>query len=47
MNFKLPALTPGFFRRVAYATSTTFTVPLGVSLIRATVIGAGGGGGGR
>ena len=46
VNFKLPALTPGFSRRVAYATSTTFTVPLGVSLIRATVIGAGGGGGG-
>jgi hypothetical protein len=46
LNFKLPTLTPGFSRRVAYADSTTFTVPLGVSLIRATVIGGGGGGGG-
>ena len=46
VNFKLPALTPGFSRRLAYAETTTFTVPLGVSLIRATVIGGGGGGGG-
>jgi hypothetical protein len=46
VNFKLPTLTPGFSRRVAYAASTSFTVPLGVSLIRATVIGGGGGGGG-
>jgi hypothetical protein len=46
VNFKLPTLTPGFSRRVAYAAATTFTVPLGVSLIRATVIGGGGGGGG-
>ena len=46
VNFKLPTLTPGFSRRVAHASSTTFTVPLGVGLIRATVIGGGGGGGG-
>jgi hypothetical protein len=46
VNFKLPVLTPGFSRRVAYSTSTSFTVPLGVALIRATVIGGGGGGGG-
>jgi hypothetical protein len=46
VNFKLPTLTPGFSRRVAYASSTTFTVPLGVTLVRATVIGGGGGGGG-
>ena len=46
LNFKLPSLTPGFSRRVAYAASTTFTVPLGVRLIRATVVGGGGGGGG-
>jgi hypothetical protein len=46
VNFKLPKLTPGFSRRVAYAASTTVTVPQGVALIRATVIGGGGGGGG-
>jgi hypothetical protein len=46
VNFKLPSLTPGFSRRVAFTENTTFTVPLGVSLIRATVIGGGGGGGG-
>jgi hypothetical protein len=46
VNFKLPTLTPGFSRRVAYTEGTSFTVPLGVSLIRATVIGGGGGGGG-
>jgi hypothetical protein len=46
VNFKLPTLTPGFSRRVAYTESTTFTVPLGVSLVRATVVGGGGGGGG-
>jgi hypothetical protein len=46
VSFKLPTLTPGFSRRVAYAETATFTVPLGVSLVRATVIGGGGGGGG-
>jgi hypothetical protein len=46
LNFKLPSLTPGFSRRVAFTADTIFTVPLGVSLIRATVIGGGGGGGG-
>jgi hypothetical protein len=46
VNFKLPTLTPGFSRRVAYAETTTFVVPLGVGLIRTTVIGGGGGGGG-
>lgn len=46
LNFKLPSLTPGFSRRVAYNASTTFTVPLGVQLVRATVVGGGGGGGG-
>jgi hypothetical protein len=46
VNFKLPTLTPGFSRRIAYASSTTFTVPLGVTLVRATVVGGGGGGGG-
>lgn len=46
VNFKLPSLTPGFSRRIALAASATFTVPLGVTLIRATVIGGGGGGGG-
>jgi hypothetical protein len=46
VNFKLPTLTPGFSRRMAYAETTSFTVPLGVGLIRATAIGGGGGGGG-
>ncbi|GAB0115309.1 glycine-rich domain-containing protein [Acidisoma sp. C75] len=44
--FKLPQLAPGFSRRQAFSTSKNFVVPLGVSLIRATVIGGGGGGGG-
>lgn len=46
LAYKLPRLTPGFSRRVAFAANTTFTVPLGVTLLRATVIGGGGGGGG-
>ncbi|MCB8880422.1 hypothetical protein ACELLULO517_09275 [Acidisoma cellulosilytica] len=44
--FKLPVLTPGFSRRATFAASTSFTVPLGVRLIRATVVGGGGAGGG-
>lgn len=44
--YKLPSLTPGFARRTTFAASTNFTVPLGVTLMRATVIGGGGGGGG-
>jgi hypothetical protein len=46
LNFKLPTLTPGFSRRVSFATSSSFIVPLGVRLIRATLVGGGGGGGG-
>ena len=48
VTFKLPTLAPGFSRRVAYTVpgTTTFTVPLGVNLMRATVAGGGGGGGG-
>jgi hypothetical protein len=48
INFKVPQLTPGFSRRVVLnaAGSGTWTVPNGVTLLRATVIGGGGGGGG-
>ena len=44
--YKLPRLAPGFSRRLTFAANTTFTVPLGVTLMRATVLGGGGGGGG-
>ncbi len=46
LSFKLPSLTPGFSRRVSFSASSTFVVPLGVFLVRATVVGGGGGGGG-
>lgn len=46
LPFKLPQLAPGFSRRQAFSASVNFTVPLGVLLVRATVIGGGGGGGG-
>ena len=46
LSFKLPTLTPGFSRRASFAASTAFTVPFGVRLIRATVVGGGGAGGG-
>jgi hypothetical protein len=46
ISFKLPSLTPGFSRRISYPTSASFTVPNGVTTVRATVVGGGGGGGG-
>jgi hypothetical protein len=48
VNFTLQSLTPGFSRRVVLNTpgSGNWTVPNGVTLLRATVIGGGGGGGG-
>lgn len=44
--WKLPQLTPGFSRSQVFTTSNNFVVPLGVSQVRARVVGAGGGGGG-
>ncbi|GAB0116888.1 glycine-rich domain-containing protein [Acidisoma sp. 7E03] len=46
LSYKLPRLTPGFSRRITFGASTSFTVPLGVTLLRASVVGGGGGGGG-
>ncbi len=44
--FKLPALTPGVSRMTAFGESGSWTVPSGISQVRARVWGAGGGGGG-
>jgi hypothetical protein len=46
IQFKVPTLTPGFSRRLVLGATTTFTVPVGVTIMRATVVGGGGGGGG-
>ena len=45
LQFKLPALRPGFSQIQAYTASTSFSVPIGVSRIKVTVIGGGGAGG--
>lgn len=45
LNYKLPALRPGFSTLQVYSASGTFTVPNGVSMARVTVIGGGGAGG--
>ena len=45
LQFKLPALRPGFSQLQSFTSSGTFTVPIGVTRLRATVIGAGGSGG--
>ncbi|WP_114910883.1 glycine-rich domain-containing protein [Acidibrevibacterium fodinaquatile] len=44
--FKLPALTPGVSRMTAFGQSGTWTVPSGISQVRARLWGAGGGAGG-
>lgn len=44
--YKLPRLAPGYARRTTFAANTSFTVPLGVTSMRVTVLGGGGGGGG-
>jgi hypothetical protein len=44
--FKLPSLTPGFSRQVAFASSASWTVPAGVTRARIRLVGGGGGGGG-
>lgn len=46
LSHKLPRLAPGFSRRMTFSANTNFTVPLGVTLMRVTVLGGGGGGGG-
>ena len=43
--FKLPALTPGVSRMTAFGQSGTWTVPSGISQVRARLWGAGGGSG--
>jgi hypothetical protein len=44
--YTLPSLAPGFSNQVAFTSSTTWTVPVGVTRARVRVWGAGGGGGG-
>lgn len=43
--YKLPVLRPGFSAMQVVTSSTTFTVPMGVTTMRVTAIGGGGGGG--
>jgi hypothetical protein len=45
LNYKLPALRPGFASLQAFTSSGTFTVPNGVNTLHVTVIGGGGSGG--
>jgi len=45
LQFKLPALRPGFTQIDAFTSSGNFTVPIGVTQIRVTVTGGGGAGG--
>ncbi len=45
LQFKLPALRPGFANVAAFSASGNFTVPNGVTRAKVSVIGAGGGGG--
>ncbi len=43
---KLPQLMPGFSRMVSFTASGTFTVPAGITVVKARLVGGGGGGGG-
>ena len=45
LNWKLPALRPGFSSLQAFTSSGSFTVPVGVTRLKVTVIGGGGAGG--
>jgi hypothetical protein len=45
LNYKLPALRPGFSTMQIFTASGTFAVPNGVTAVRVTVIGGGGAGG--
>jgi hypothetical protein len=45
LNFKLPALRPGFSTTQVFNASGTFVAPSGVTTVRATAIGGGGAGG--
>jgi hypothetical protein len=42
LNYKLPALRPGFANTAVFTSAGTFTVPNGVSAVRVTAIGGGG-----
>ncbi len=44
-NFKLPDLRPGFAQAISFTSSGSFTIPVGVSRAKVTVIGGGGAGG--
>jgi hypothetical protein len=45
LQFKLPSLRPGFSQLQTFTGSGIFTVPIGVTRLRTTVIGGGGSGG--
>ncbi len=45
LQFKLPTLRPGFSQIQSFTASGNFTVPIGVTRLRVTVIGGGGAGG--
>jgi hypothetical protein len=45
VQFKLPALSPGFSRQTVLTASGTWTTPNNVALVRVSVCGGGGGGG--
>jgi hypothetical protein len=45
LQYKLPNLRPGFAAIDSFTSSGTFTVPIGVTQVRVTVIGGGGAGG--
>ncbi len=45
VNFKLPDLRPGFASAVAFTSSGSFTVPVGVTRLKVRVVGGGGAGG--
>lgn len=47
LPFKLPALRPGFSSQLVFTASGSFTVPAGVTKVKARVLGGGGGGGGN
>jgi hypothetical protein len=47
LQYKLPALRPGFSQQSVFTASGTFGVPAGVTKVKVRAIGGGGGGGGN
>jgi hypothetical protein len=45
VQFKLATLTPGFSRQAVFNAGTTWTIPVGVNLLKVRLCGGGGGGG--